>query len=80
MRYSAGLLEQLEVELKTIPAEAATVARERVGDPVRARSASKRYTMESEREVQRATLGNTAGDESRPDTDSSFQGGTIELF
>jgi uncharacterized phage infection (PIP) family protein YhgE len=75
-----GLLELLEVELTTIAAGAATVAEERVGDPVRARSASKRYTMESEREVYRAILGNAAGEESRPDPDGSLLGGTIELF
>ena len=75
-----GLLELLEVELTTIAAGAATVAKERVGDPVRARSASKRYTMESEREVHRAILGRAAGEESRPDPEGSPMAGTIELF
>jgi hypothetical protein len=75
-----GLLQQLEVELTTIAAGAATMAQETVGAPVRARSASKRYTMEGEREVQRAALGETAGDASRPESEGSLLGGTIELF
>ena len=80
MTNRVGLLQELEVELTTIVAGAATLAKERVGEPVRARSASKRYTMESEREVQRAILGTTAGDESRPEPDRASLGGTIELF
>jgi hypothetical protein len=74
------MLQQLEMELTAIAAEAATVAKERTGDPVRARSAGKRYTMEAERAVQRATLARADGDESRADTDSPPHGGTIELF
>jgi uncharacterized phage infection (PIP) family protein YhgE len=80
MTKRVGLLKQLEAELTTIASGAATVSKETVGDPVRARSASKRYTMESEREVARAILGSAAGDESRPEPESASLGGTIELF
>jgi uncharacterized phage infection (PIP) family protein YhgE len=80
MTNRVGLLQQLEVELTTIAAGAAPVAKERVDDPVRTRSASKRYTMESEREVHRAILGRTDGDESRPVPADASPGGTIELF
>ena len=80
MTDTVGLLQQLEVELTTIAAASAPVAKERVGNPVRTRSASKRYTMESEREVHRAILGGPVGDESRPEPDSASLGGSIELF
>lgn len=80
MTDGLGLLQQLETELTTIATEAATVAKETTAAPVRARSASKRYTMEAEREVQRSTLARTAGDQSRSATDSSAAAGTIELF
>jgi hypothetical protein len=68
------------LELTTIAAGPVTVAKERLHDPVCARSASKRYTMESEREVHRATVESRADNAYRPDTGSSFLGGTIELF
>jgi hypothetical protein len=80
MTKRVELLEQLEMELTTIAAGAATATKETVGDPVRARSASKRYTMESEREVARAILGSATGDESHSDPDGSLLVGTIEIF
>ncbi len=80
MTKRVELLKQLEVELTTIAAGATTVAKERVDDPVRVRSASKRYTMESEREVERSILGSVACDESRLDADGALLSGTIELF
>ena len=83
MVHGTGLLQQLEVELTTIATSAATVAKEDSGKPVRERSASKRYTMESERAVLARTLGQSAGiaaGEMSQDTEGAATGGSIELF